>query len=218
MSAGVVVKAILLVVAAQLFIQDAEGLFFKTALTCIRSMVRDRSFMEGLKDKLTEDLSSWQPSGFNSVMYWIFPENGECKEFSEVNFKNVIKEVYGRSLVINLAIKVFIIGCKGALLQEYALILLASDIVDPLFEEFNCTTLRKVVGVVWSTVAAPSIIVGYYNAQWKKKKKMAAALALGIGLGLVPWIICETCLKNIVRLARNDSYYKSELTDIVMKM
>ena len=109
MSAGVMVKATLLVVAVQFSIQDVEGRLFETALdTCISSMVREQS-LEGLKDKLPKDFSPWQPSLLESVMYWaekqIFPEKGGCREFSEERFRNVIKEVYGRSLVINLAIK-----------------------------------------------------------------------------------------------------------------
>ena len=213
---GVVVKATLLVVAVQFSIQDVEGRLFETALdTCISSMVREQS-LKGLKDKLPKDFSSWQPSLLESVMYWaekqIFPVKGGCREFSEERFKNVIKEVYGRSLVINLAIKVSIIGWKTAFLHEAVLFLLVSDAVESLFEYFDYTTFGKVVGAVLSTFIGG--VIGH--ALWREKMPPPVATALGMGLGLLPWIYCETRLESIARLLGNENYYIHELTKIVI--
>ena len=226
MSAGVVVKATLLIVAVQFSIQDAEGQLFGT--TCIYRMVREQS-LEGLKHKLPEDR---QPSLPESVMYWAekqFPlEKGECGEFSDEHFRNVIKEVYGRSFVINLVIKSFIIGWKAVFLYNVkaVLFLLLSDAVESVFEYFDCVrveyfdcvTVGKVVGAVWNIVAGAIFGKKLWGGTmlWGKKITSPVAVVLGMGLGLGPWIYCEARLESIARLAGSESYYKSELTNIVM--
>ena len=209
MSAGVVVKAILLVVALQFSIQDGEGQLFGTALdTCISSMVKEQS-LERLIGKLSKD---WKLSSPESVMYWIakqiFPQKGECGEFSEERFTNVIKEVYGRSLVINFLTKGFIIGWKAAFLHEAVLILLVLDVVEFFLEYFDYTIIGKVVG----TVGILAVIV--YT--WCKTTVSWTAVTAGLGVTVASWIYYETCLESIAKLASNDeSYHKSELTDIV---
>lgn len=220
MSAGLVVvaKATVLLFAVQ-FIQDAEGQFYETTLDiCISSMVREQS-LEGLKDKLSKDSGWWQPSFPESVIYWaekqIYPEKGECRVYSEDRLKDVIKEIYGRSLVINLAIKASIIGWKTAFLHKAVIILLASDVVESVLEYFDYTTAGKVLGAVWSAIAG-GLIGCVLWAVLTETMPPLLAIALGLALGLGPWIYCEICLRNIARLLGSDSYYKSELIKIAM--
>ena len=218
MSAGVVVKAtLLLVVAVQFFIEDAEGqLLPRTTLDeCISSM-KSKWSLEKLKDKLSEDLSQWQPSMPDSVMYWMakqfymYPEKGDCRKFDDALFRNVIWEVYGRSLAKNFLIKASIIGWKIATFYHKPVLLLLSPYIAEMFLEYiEWPVTRKVVGVAWSTVA------GAVAGKGLGKRGKTPPVITAVVFGIAPWLYCEIYQKSLTRLSINETYFKSDVTEIL---